>query len=312
VFKRGLIAAWMTLVALALSAGTASGVVLVNQLPSGSFSSPAAVSHDYSNDAGDSQAADDFTVPVGQVWTVQGVDVVGATSDTGSHTAGVSLYATGGALPAGQLFAQTGIAIPDCTTGQSCDFSAPVSGAPQLLPGTYWLSVQTAGQSPWYWAVHPPDAIFGNPAVWQNPGNGFGAGCTSFTALAGCGIATATDGKDLAFALNGTAVDSRFTLGDVQSRGRRLSLTATFPGPGLAVIGGKGLKRREVAVAAAGAKTLPMKLKAAVRQRLAEGRKAKLKVKVDFTATGGVVFTQRVNVKLIPNRAAAGLRIVQP
>jgi hypothetical protein len=123
------------------------------------------------------QGADDFTVPAGASWQISSVDVVGDTPS--GLTARVFIYANSGSLPGSLLFQQIGIPI----TGTN-GFSAPVSGAPALGPGTYWVSVQTSGTSQWSWSSSQTTA--GHTAVWGNPANGYSTGCTSYTPLPGC------------------------------------------------------------------------------------------------------------------------------
>jgi hypothetical protein len=123
------------------------------------------------------RGADDFTVPAGATWQISSVDVVGTTPS--GLTAGVFIYGNAGLLPGALLFQQTGIPIAG-TYG----FSAPISGAPALGPGTYWVSVQTSGATQWSWSTSQTTA--GHTAVWGNPANGYGTGCTSFTPLPSC------------------------------------------------------------------------------------------------------------------------------
>jgi len=78
-----------------------------------------------------------------------------------------------------------------------------------LAPGTYWVSVvanmdfSTGGE----WGWNSRTATSNNPAVWQNPGGGFGM-CESWTPNATC-IGNPGD-SDLLFSLSGvvTPLDS--------------------------------------------------------------------------------------------------------
>jgi len=57
-----------------------------------------------------------------------------------------------------------------------------------LKPGHYWLSIQAnqdfnySGQ--WSWASS--DETRKRPAMWRNPGGGFGIGCTEWTVETTC------------------------------------------------------------------------------------------------------------------------------
>jgi hypothetical protein len=89
-------------------------------------------------------------------------------------------------LPGAQLFQQTGIPVSG-----GLGFSAPISGAPALGPGTYWVSVQTSGSTQWSWAS--TQSAVGNQAVWRNPPNGYSKGCIVYTTLSGCTFAPAAN-----------------------------------------------------------------------------------------------------------------------
>ncbi len=292
--------------AIATSAGAA---VLVNQVPNGSFSVQSAFAMNIPANQFDSRAADDFTVPQGQVWTIQALDMFGFAQGTTPNidAVNVELYATGGSGPAAGLFSQSGISPGrgNCVAGQ-CDFTAPLSNAPALPPGQYWISgqaVMDTGQ--WRWAVNPPQFSHGLPAVWENPGDGFGAGCPTYRPLLDCGVITAEAGRDLYLILDGTVIDSRFTLAGFESNGNRISLRANFPAAGSVAVKGKKLKKVTKNVGAGSAK-LPIKLTGGAKRKLARGRNVKLAPKITFTATGGVPFALVAKVKVIPARAGLG------
>jgi hypothetical protein len=296
---------------LAASAGSAGAATLTSQVPTGSFTVPTVLSFDAPAAAAKSQAADDFTVGEGQVWTVTGVDVFGlAQAGSGTDTAKVTIYSDAGAAPGSSLLSQAGIGLTGggtCSAGNSCNFTAPVANSPGLEPGTYWLSVQAAGPVAWRWAVTPPGTTYGAPAVWQNPGNAFGTGCTTYSPLLDCGaLIAADDGRDLIYRLNGTLADSRFTLGSFSTEGRRVFLEASFPDSGSAKIKGKKVKQQTKGISAAGQRSLKLKLTKGAKRKLGQGKNVKLNVKVTFTATGGVPFTQGAKVKLIPVRPVVG------
>lgn len=64
---------------------------------------------------------------------------------------------------------------------------------------TYWVSVQanldfTAGGE---WGWNTVSSTTGHAAMWQNPGDGFGSGCTAYKALTSC--IDSGEGPDLAF-----------------------------------------------------------------------------------------------------------------
>ena len=115
-----------------------------------------------------SELADDFTVPDGQSWTIDQVDVTGHyDAGTGPVSAvDVRLYSNSGAnLPDSQLFEELGIIPLNGTAGPS--FSIPLTGAPALSAGAYWVSVQAIGLNYpgniWDWDNRAPQV--GSPAA---------------------------------------------------------------------------------------------------------------------------------------------------
>jgi hypothetical protein len=301
-------------VALGLGApASASAVVLVDQFPNGTFTLPFVYSMER-GDGIDSWAADDFTVPDGRAFGVQSVDVIGrALAGYGAGAARVRIYADAGGAPGAELFAQnvTTLNGGTCNGTERCDFSVPVTGAPLLGPGSYWVSVQSTGPYQWAWFVTPPQAPLGAPAHWQNPGNLTGKNCLTFQPIATCGWTTASEGTDLIYRLNGTAADSRFSFGEFSSKGRKLFVAATFAAAGELKLTGKGFKKATKQVGA-GAGKLRLKLKPGVLRKLERGRKAKVKVNGAFTATGGLPYAQSTSVTLVPARASVATRLVKP
>jgi hypothetical protein len=317
---RFLLLGGLILGALTVAPATAGAAVLYDQLPSGSFTSKIVPSFDYTNAAFKDQAADDFTVPDGQVWTIQAVDAFGAANQgaSGTDTGNVFLYQGAGTAPGNLLFSQSGIALGggSCSVPNQCDISAPVAGAPNLSPGTYWISLQTAGPYAWWWLVYPPTGTFGSPAVWQNPGNGSGRNCTTYAPLLQCGWTTASDGKDFSYRLEGNVIDSHFSLGQPKLKSRYvISQPGTFPGAGTAVVtdaaatgraarlttgAKKNVKKATVAVGAAGTVNLPIKLTHNAKKKLKKHKKVKLRAVITFTASGGVPFSLNSTIKLIP------------
>ena len=285
---KGLICFGATAGALAAPVG-AGAVTLVDQFPNGTFTVPTVPSFDVPAAQLDNQAADDFTIPDGLAYVVQSVSVVGKDSlGTGTDTANVTLYEDVG-VPGQPLFSQAGIPAATCSVNNTCNFTATLTGAPLLGPGTYWISVQSSGPFRWRWAATPPGAPLGAAALWQNPGDGLTTGCNTWRTLLQCTWTAATDGTDLIYRLDGDAFDSRFALGSFSAKGTKLFIAATFPGPGQVALGGKGLKPKTKTVAT-GERKLKLKLKPSVKHRLNRGRKANVRLDAAFTATGGVPY----------------------
>jgi len=301
---RGLIVIGVATVALLVASAPAGAIVLVDQFPNGPATVPTVWSLDAPGSDSDSQAADDFSVPEGRSYTPQSIDVVGyAFAGNGQFNATVRIYADAGG-PGAELFSQNVPSGVSCAFHTNCDFTAGVTGAPVLAPGTYWISVQSTGSVGWNWAVTPAGAPHGAAARWQNPANGSNRNCPTWRTLAECNWTTASDGTDLIYRLNGAVADSRFAFGDFSSKGKKLFLAATFPSAGALALKGKGLKPSTKSVPA-GEQKVRLKLKKGVQRKLARGKKAKVRVDATFTATGGPPYTQTATVKLIPGRAVA-------
>ncbi|MBQ0929186.1 hypothetical protein [Ideonella alba] len=146
-----------------------------------------AISQQFVGDSSyDSEAADDFLVPVGGVWQVSKVLARGILTNEATVPSAVvvSFYDKKKTL----ISTQTATAIE--VTGPSLRITLPsnvrlTGGAKK--PGRYWMSVvpvmsDTEGQ--WYWQTM--NIGNGMAALWRNPGNGFGTDCTSFDTLGKC------------------------------------------------------------------------------------------------------------------------------
>jgi hypothetical protein len=144
------------------------------------------------------QIADDFTVSSGQSWQISRVDVLGG-NGYASPTVNIFIYANAGSLPGAELFRQSVVATNEP------NYSLAVSGAPNLNPGIYWISVQQTGSdvgTGWYWNERTVQS--GNPAAYINPGGSSVATCTAWSVRSTCSGSTST--PDELFKLSGTAV----------------------------------------------------------------------------------------------------------
>src|SRR5205823_5657085 len=178
-------------------------VVLYDQINNPAPTPGGVTSQDFETafDPFDAQAADDFVVPGGQTWNITEVDVSGEYSVGGGPAASfhVFFYSDTATLP-GALVA-TRLANPYSGGANALiTLTTPVV----LTPGTYWVSVQarqdlgTAGQ--WFWDNRL--VISNSGAAWQNPGNGFGTGCTTYGRKPTC--LPTQNGPDQLFRLIGT------------------------------------------------------------------------------------------------------------
>jgi hypothetical protein len=156
-------------------------------------------------DAFDASGADDVSVPANAIWKVKRVQVTGvyfngsgpAVSET------VTFYKNNGGLPGA---VKASVTVTGTDSGGSYDI--PLGTTVKLKGGasgkTYWVSVvanmdfSVGGE--WGWETRSLQA--GNPAAWENPGDGFGTGCTTWNVMTTC-IGDLGEGPDYMFALIG-------------------------------------------------------------------------------------------------------------
>ncbi len=149
-------------------------------------------------DAYDSQGADDFTVPSLHQWIIKQVNVTGAYFNGAGPADGVTVYfyRDNGGLPGDLIEEVDGSEFTD-TNGS---FSIKLDDAVSLKAGTYWISVQAdinTANGEWGWEVNAVQN--GNPSAWQNPGDGFGTGCTTWNTTQTC----TGEGPDFMYSLAG-------------------------------------------------------------------------------------------------------------
>jgi len=296
-------------IALGLSLGTAAAdaATLVNQTPPGELTVRVVPSFDFpDSNAYDSQGADDFTVPAGRAYTVGGVFVRGYNPGGAGTDDGIVTIFKDRSGPGAVIFTRSSIPLDGgtCPGDSGCDFTAPLTGGPTLGPGRYWISVQGSGQYPWQWATTPAGPVYGSPAMWQNPGNGFSEqGCPSWRTLTECDLTDPSVGTDLIYDLTGGIADSRFTIDDLSSRGRRVTLHASFPSAGSLALSGKGVKRDVVRVVA-GHRNVRVGLDGSIDRALDRGDTARVRLTGKFVADGGVPYARHASVTLRPKRRA--------
>jgi len=150
----------------------------------------------------DSQGADDFVVPTGKKWDITEVDVTGVYfNGAGPATSeNVYFYADSSGAPGTLVKSFLNVAGTDNGTG-SFAITLPKKGMKLKKAGTYWVSVQAnlAYKAGGEWGWEDNSVQTGSEAHWQNPGNGFATGCTSWTDIETC----LGYGPDLMFDLKG-------------------------------------------------------------------------------------------------------------
>jgi len=154
----------------------------------------------------DSQVADDFVVPAGQIWQVTEVDVLGDYDSGGpANSFHVFFYENGaGDLP-GNLIASR---LENPYTGDN-DFVITLTESVTLPEGHYWVSIQARQDitQAGFWLSHNRTLLANSGAAWQNPGNGFGTGCVVWVRKTAC-AQLAQIAPDQVFRLIGTSSGS--------------------------------------------------------------------------------------------------------
>lgn len=139
-------------------------------------------------DAYDAQGSDDFTVPDGATWKITEVDVSGLYFKGSGPASGVAssenVFFYKAAKKGGpkKIVAEFDNVVGDDDGTGNFVINLGKKGA-KLKAGNYYVSVQanmdfgTAGE--WGWSTR--NTQVGNPALWQDPGDGFGTGCTTWS-----------------------------------------------------------------------------------------------------------------------------------
>jgi hypothetical protein len=174
--------------------------ILFNQLSEATQTGIVSQNFEASLDAYDNEGADDFEVPVGKTWEIQAVRAAGlyfnGPGPAASET--VTFYDDAGGVPGNVVATFTGVG-----TDHNGIFTFTLSQSVTLGPGAYWVSV-VANQDftpygEWGWRTRTKLRL--SPAVWQNPADGFGTGCTTWMNMQRCVGIMGT--PDFAFALAG-------------------------------------------------------------------------------------------------------------
>jgi hypothetical protein len=184
---------------------TVAGTVLHDQLD---------LTHDdgsvvsfYNGTALSSQAADDFIVPAGKIWDLNRVDLLGGPVITPIEPASftVFIYEDSSTLPGSLVASYANLNYVRNTTTGVYTIAFPSTS---LNAGTYWVSVQ-ANTAPagnrWTWISSNLPAV-NNGAAWQNPGNGFGSGCTIWGRKTTC-LPSTVGLPDQLFSISGVQED---------------------------------------------------------------------------------------------------------
>jgi hypothetical protein len=165
----------------------------------------------------DAQGADDFTIS--RKATIKDVVADGQyfNGPGPADSYNVIFYKGGAVGPAGTCCKKaaaicmnqpytdpSGLGSPDVDVSP-CNPPVPGGGpgGVKLKPGTYFVSVQAnmAFSVGGEWGWNTNNTVRGSASQWQNPGGGFGTGCTTYNTTTTC--IPAGEGGDFSFALLG-------------------------------------------------------------------------------------------------------------
>ena len=174
--------------------------VLYNQNSDPSYAYVNSQNYSSGATADDDVGVDDFVVPAGKTWKVTEVDVTGCCAYTTSITEDVAFYKDKNGAP-GKLV----VAFVNLSGTGNPSFAMSLGKGVKLKAGHYWVSVVANCNAKdgcgWGWGVR--STIENDAALWENPGNGHGTGCTTLETLETC-FGSAYAG-DFMFELQGTS-----------------------------------------------------------------------------------------------------------
>lgn len=153
----------------------------------------------------DDMLADDFAVPEGRIWKLREIYVQGTYFDgTGpAHSLNIAFFKNKHGLPGRPVANYDEIAIAQDDFGS---FVVRLPKSLKLKAGRYWMSVQAnldfSVEGEWGWET--ATVAVDDPALFQNPGDGFMTGCTTWAPMRTC--ITNVELGDLLFALRGREI----------------------------------------------------------------------------------------------------------
>jgi hypothetical protein len=179
--------------------GRAGGIV--NQNNNSAFVAVLSQNFEPALDTWDTRVADDFTVPAAHKWAIRTVVVTGRfTRSNPVVSENVTFYKGSSGQPGAVVNDQTVVGTQSDGLGS---FLIRLPAKVALKQGTYWISVQAnmdyVSSGKWSWMTRNTQK--GGGAEFQNPGDAWETGCTTWGAFSTCfpsGV-----GPDMMFQLKG-------------------------------------------------------------------------------------------------------------
>ncbi|GAB5538701.1 MAG: hypothetical protein Salg2KO_08040 [Salibacteraceae bacterium] len=157
----------------------------------------------------DTEGADDFTVPSGEVWVIDSVYAIGTysfyTPPPLTPTV-VRIHYDDNGVPGSVLTLDT---VGDGDLNNDGTLEIQLANPLVVPAGKYWLSVTVISTTPWYWR-RITELVTESPLHWKNPGGGYNT-CTEWTPLHSCSGVGVTD-SSAAFSISGCIDTSVITL----------------------------------------------------------------------------------------------------
>jgi hypothetical protein len=183
--------------------------VLYDQMNGDSTAGSSSQDFEEVNDSFDSEIADDFAVPDGERWSIEGVDVIGQYEDDSgpAESFNVNFYANSADDLPGTLIESRPASAYTHGASPIITLDSPVV----LGYGTYWVSVQArmdftpTGQ--WFW--NDRITTSNHPSAFRNPGGDLST-CTEWDIKVIC---VPAGGPDMVFRLNGTIEETPLETG---------------------------------------------------------------------------------------------------
>ncbi len=254
----------------------------------------------------DTLVADDFSVPLGQSWTIDQIDVLGQDDPylgmSPPHIVNFFMYSNAGTLPGSEIYRFYGLGAPNYPNDSVHFYDVP--RPPPLGPGSYWVSVQEDGGGfmvpSWGWSTRTVQD--GQTAAFEGPNGGWGSNCRAWQPITVCPSSSNTY-PDMAWKISGAANSLPVTFGNLKRLGNGTArLTVNAPASGTLTLGGKGVKGSSAQVSAHRADTsLTFRIRATGKplKRLNATGRATVKPILTFTSGGATPSKTFRKVKLV-------------
>ncbi len=209
----------------------------------------------------DCMAADDFEIPTGETWYLDSLVIYGfyaaQNNDPFTTVSGIGLiiYEDNNGTPGAIVYSDTvDMNVDDNQDGAlTYHWSTPF----MMTEGTYWVAGTARkdflnGGGQWYW--FRTTTGFGNDFLWQNPGDGFTTGCTTWSGGGNC-LMLPEDG--LAFRFFGCFSPIKPQIDDLPDdttfcEGPTLTLTANSPSQDIVYVWSNGQNGSTIGVDSTG------------------------------------------------------------